>query len=194
MGFRYIDLGDNYAQLVVDYEYWESPNDYYDTDSIEEALEYFHLTINEVTGLLKRNNEEITETLGLHNEEEIANFLEQLKKLGETLTKEQILENELLFLEWSPRQNYLVGDKVYYKDGVYECLQEHTSYIDDTPWDLHDCWQQVLPDSKIDEWHSNSNYANGDLITYEGDIYQSLIDGNNYLPDNSTYWEMTTEG
>lgn len=193
MGIRYTDLGDGYVQLEIDYKYWEEPNNYYDTDSIEEAIEYFHLNLDENTGLLRYEDKEIMSVLGLHNDEEIESFLAQLKKIGETLTEQEAINNEFLFLEWSPKQTYSTDDRVYYKDGVYKCLQDHTSHIENTPWDLHDCWKKMLPKSKTEEWYPNNNYANGDLVTYSGKTYQSLIDGNNLSPDNANYWGFIVE-
>ena len=46
MGLRLIDLPENYAMLIVDFDYWIQPDKFYDSSKVEEAMEYFGLEIS----------------------------------------------------------------------------------------------------------------------------------------------------
>mgnify|MGYP003538937362 FL=1 len=47
MGLRLVPLREDYVALVVDYDYWVFSESYYDTTSLEEAMDYFDLYLDE---------------------------------------------------------------------------------------------------------------------------------------------------
>ena len=121
MGLRLVPLYEDHVALVADNDYWIFPESYYDTTSVEEAMEYFHLYLDENNELRRRDlNKELMNKYGIFEGNTDA-FLQQLEELGNSLSKEDAVEYEFIFLDWMPGKFYETGHRVYYSDGVYEC-------------------------------------------------------------------------
>lgn len=188
MGLRLVPLREDYVMLVVDHEYWVKPDTYYDTFSIEEAMNYFNLYLDDNNELRRRDlNKEFMEKYGIYEENSDA-FLQQLEKLGNSLPEEQAVDSEFIFLDWMPGKYYEIGHRVYYSDGVYECIRNHTAHIGGTPWDLHKFWKKLTHKNKVDDWYPESNYAEGDKAIYLNQVWFSKVDGNNDIPGETDTW------
>jgi hypothetical protein len=99
---------------------------------------------------------------------------------------------------WSPNSvSYSIGDRVVYNMSVYECLQAHVSQEAWNPSAAPSLWtfiEQVVtptpeptvtatpeptvtatPEPTPEEWSGESvQYNVGDLVTYEGDVYECI--------------------
>lgn len=188
MGLRLVPLYEDHVALVADNDYWVFPESYYDTTSVEEAMEYFHLYLDENNELRRRDlNKELMDRYGIF-EGNTDIFLQQLEELGNSLSKEDAIEHEFIFLDWMPGKFYETGHRVYYSDGVYECLRDHTAHIGGTPWDLPKFWKKLAYENKVDEWYPESNYAENDKVMYLSRVWFSKIDGNNDIPGETDSW------
>lgn len=104
------------------------------------------------------------------------------------------IEGTPLFPEWRPEVAYVVGTRVKYNDVLYKVLQDHTSQETWTPEDAPSLFAQVLiPDENvIPEWiqpGSTNPYMKGDKVTFNGAVYQSIVDNNVWAPD-AYGWEL----
>lgn len=188
MGFRLVPLREDYVMLAIDNDYWNHPETYYDAFSVEEAMDYFNLYLDDNNELRRRDlNKELMEKYGIY-EGNTDTFLQQLEELGNSLSEEQAIDHEFIFLDWMPGKFYEIGNRVYYADGVYECLRNHTAHIGGTPWELQKFWKKLEHENKIDEWYPESNYAEGDKVTYLNQVWFSKIDGNNDIPGEFDSW------
>lgn len=135
-------------------------------------------------------------------------MLRALQIFASTLTDTQALEVASIYPTWAAGTAYDVGDIVSYGTNpvgdpqLYKVVQAHTAQADWTPDAtpaLYDAFG--LDDSGYTLWAQPSGahdaYQTGDVVNYNGTLYQSLIDGNVWAPDvYPAGWELyeaTTE-
>ena len=188
MGIRIVPLCDDYVMLAYDNNYWDHPETYYNTSSLEKAIEYFNLYIDDDNNLRRKDIKKIfLERYGI-KENNADEFLSQLESIGNSLSTEMAIDNEFIFLDWMPNKYYEIGNRVYYSDGVYECICNHTAHSAGTPWDLPKFWKKLEHENKVEDWYPNSNYAEHDKVMYLGQVWFSKKDGNNDIPNESDSW------
>ena len=131
--------------------------------------------------------------------------LENQKKLAltffaETLTDAQALQVPMLFEEFDGNGvAYEVGKRVLYNDILYKVIQAHTSQEGWTPTAAPSLFAKVINetiDGSIPEFEqpdSTNPYMKGDRVTFNGKVYESLIDNNVYSPsDYPAGWKEIT--
>lgn len=117
-----------------------------------------------------------------------------LQMFAASLTDEQAMEVVAVFDPWVSGKAYVVGDFVTYGENsvgdpqLYKVVQAHTSQADWTPDVTSSLYDAIgLDDSGYPVWSqptgSHDAYNAGDIVNYNGTLYQSLIDGNVYAPD-----------
>ena len=125
------------------------------------------------------------------------NLIEALERLialtlsDKVIAEEMSDEDKALFLSLFPQYKigkaYKIGDVFGYKDSLYEVLQDHTSQEDWPPDTTASLYKKHTPDGVIEEWvaptGAHDAYMLGDRVTYEGQIYESIIDSNVWRPD-----------
>ena len=125
-----------------------------------------------------------------------------LQLFVQTLTEEQALEVATVFPAWEVNRAYAVGDIVSYGENstgdpqLYKVVQAHTSATEWTPdktASLYDAFG--LDGSGYPVWSQPSGahdaYNTGDVVSYNGTLYRSLIDGNTWSPDEYPEgWEV----
>lgn len=134
---------------------------------------------------------------------------EQLKKAlqmyANTLTEEQAMEIATVYPAWEENHAYSVGDIISYginsvgDPQLYKVVQAHTSQADWLPEAtpaLYDAFG--LDESGYPVWSQPSGahdaYNTGDIVNYNGTLYQSLIDGNTWSPEAyPAGWEVYSE-
>ena len=138
---------------------------------------------------------------------------EQLRKalqmFAATLTEEQALEISAVYPVWETGRAYAVGDILSYGTNsvgdpqLYKVVQAHTSQDNWRPgaWteSLYDAFG--LDDGGYPIWSQPSGahdaYNQGDIVNYNGTLYQSTINGNVWSPDvypaGWTVYAATTE-
>ena len=113
---------------------------------------------------------------------------------GATLTEDQALICVRLYKPWEVGKAYKKGDFFTYGvNGVgdpqlYKVAQDHTSQADWKPDTVPALYTPIgLDDSGYPVWAkptgAHDAYNKGDIVNYNGTLYQSLIDGNTYSPD-----------
>ena len=119
-----------------------------------------------------------------------------IEQAAKSLPDADALEAVELFPAWKPDTAYKVDERVRCEDGLYRCVQAHTSQSDWTPDAVPALWTLV----SLDEWPewvqptgAQDAYNKGDKVTYNGKHYVSLIDGNVWSPDAYPQgWEVAT--
>jgi hypothetical protein len=104
------------------------------------------------------------------------------------LTIGQMLELIEIYPDWEPGTNYSTGMVVKYESQLYEVIAPgHTSQDDWTPDVTPALFKKIEPKGVIPEWvqptGSHDAYNTGDKVTFNGIIYESLIDGNVWSPE-----------
>lgn len=106
-----------------------------------------------------------------------------------------------IFPIWSANSvKYKTGDRVSYENVLYKVLQDHTSQESWKPDVSPSLFSKVLTsaDNTPKPWvqpDSTNAYKKGDRVTYNGKIYESLIDNNVWSPDGyPAGWKEVEEG
>lgn len=119
---------------------------------------------------------------------------EAMDVAGASLTEEQALICVRLYRAWEIGKAYAVGDFLSYGvNGVgdpqlYKVAQAHTSQADWTPEAVPALYVPVgLTDEGYPVWSkptgAHDAYNTGDIVDYNGELYESLINGNVYSPE-----------
>ena len=128
-----------------------------------------------------------------------------LQMFAATLTEEQALEIATVYPVWEPGKAYAVGNIISYGTNttgdpqLYKVVQAHTSQADWLPEAtpaLYDAFS--LDESGYPVWSQPSGahdaYNTGDIVSYNGTLYKSLMDGNTWSPEAYPQgWEVYTE-
>lgn len=117
-----------------------------------------------------------------------------LQMFSAGLTEEQAMEVVAVFDPWVANKVYTVGD--YFTFGVngvgdpqlYKVNQDHTSQADWSPDKTPALYTAIGLDSDgYPVWSQPTGvhdaYNTGDIVNYNGVLYESLIDGNVYSPE-----------
>ena len=111
-----------------------------------------------------------------------------------SLSEEQAMEVSAIYAPWSAGKSYALGEYVTYgKNSVgdpqlYKVVQAHTSQADWTPDVTAALFVAIgLDDKGYPVWSqptgAHDAYNKGDIVNYNGTLYESLIDGNVYSPE-----------
>ncbi|MCZ2078196.1 MAG: hypothetical protein LC130_24760 [Bryobacterales bacterium] len=90
-------------------------------------------------------------------------------------------------LEWVAREQVHLGTRRVYDGVLYECLQPHVTESTWTPPATPNLWRVVESEPETPPaWQqptgAHDAYNIGDRVTFEGSIYESLIDANVWSP------------
>lgn len=121
-------------------------------------------------------------------------FRKALQMFAMSLSDDQAMEVATVFDPWVVGKTYAVGDFVTHGENsvgdpqLYKVVSKHTSQADWTPDATPSLYDAIgLDDSGYPVWSqptgAHDAYNTGDIVNYNGTLYQSLIDGNVYSPD-----------
>ena len=121
-------------------------------------------------------------------------FRRAVQMFAASLDDEKALEIATMYDPWKEGKAYAVGDFLTYGTNsvgdpqLYKVAQAHTSQADWTPDAAASLYVAVgLDDSGYPVWSAPTGahdaYNTGDVVNYNGTLYQSLIDGNVYSPE-----------
>lgn len=174
--------------------YKNNPN--YGTTETAEQVIYIDLT----DGLTFDEAEEIMEDSPEFQEYEDPEEA-LLQELAPTLSDDQASSVPYIYMEWDAyAHSYVAGDRVRYSDGFYKCIQSHTSQVDWYPPNAASLWSSlidatVLPIGDYPLWQqpeSTNPYMTGDIVTFGGQLWISVIDNNVWAP--GVYgWDVVEE-
>ena len=128
-----------------------------------------------------------------------------LETLDADTQADKILEIPSTFPKYVVGKTYKVKDIFQYGENavgdpqLYQVLQEHTSAAEWTPDTAASLYKKVgVTEDGFPEWvqplGASDAYNTGDIVSYNGVLYESIIDGNVWTPD--TYpqgWEVYAE-
>ena len=136
-------------------------------------------------------------------------YAEQFRKavqyFATTLPEEKALVVSSIFDEWSVNVKYVTGDWVAYgvnavgDPQLYQVLQDHTSAAQWTPDTATSLYKKVgISPSGYPLWvqplGATDAYNIGDIVSYNGKLYKSIINANVWAPDvYPAGWEEYTE-
>lgn len=200
MGFIKETYTNGNAGLMVNFTLAENTDTYFSGDSVEEAMAYFGMYLDEYNNLkIGSDSERAMDVLEIEPTEAVA-FREQIDTLIATLDDEAAVECMILFPSWDAKNQYKTGDRVRYQDVLYKVLQDHTAQADWAPNVASGLFAKVLnetEDGSVPEWvqpDSTNAYMTGDHVMFEGMEYVSVIDNNTWSPaDYPAGWEIVAE-
>ena len=119
---------------------------------------------------------------------------EAMDVAGATLTDEQALTCVRLYRSWEVGKNYSVGEFLTFGENsvgdpqLYKVVQNHTSQADWKPDKTASLYDAIgLDKNGYPVWSqptgAHDAYNKGDIVNYNGTLYESLIDGNTYSPE-----------
>lgn len=129
-----------------------------------------------------------------------------LQMFASSLTDEQAMEVVAVYDPWVVGKTYSVGEFLTYgENGVgdpqlYKVAQAHTSQADWTPDATPALYVAIgLDDAGYPVWSrptgAHDAYNTGDVVDYNGTLYESVIDGNVYSPEAyPSGWKIYEEG
>ena len=131
---------------------------------------------------------------------------EAMDYAGATLNEETALVCVALYRPWSVDTAYKKDE--YFTYGVnsvgdpqlYRVVQDHTSQADWTPDTVPALYTPIgLDDEGYPIWSqptgAHDAYNKGDIVDYNGTLYESLIDGNTFSPEAYPEgWQVFTPG
>ena len=121
-------------------------------------------------------------------------FGRALQLFAASLDDEKAMEVPYIYDPWAVGKSYAVGEFVTYGTNsvgdpqLYKVVQAHTSQADWTPDLTASLFVAIgLDDAGYPVWSqptgAHDSYNEGDIVNYNGTLYQSLINGNVYPPD-----------
>ena len=132
-------------------------------------------------------------------------FRKAVQLFAARLTDEQAMEIATIYDPWAVGKSYSVGEFVTYGENsvgdpqLYKVVQAHTSQADWTPDTAVSLFTAIGLDEKgYPVWSqptgAHDAYNTGDIVDYNGTLYQSRIDGNTYSPEAyPAGWAVYTE-
>ncbi len=121
-------------------------------------------------------------------------FRKALQMFAASLDDEKALEVATIYDEWVVGKSYAAGEFVLYGENavgdpqLYKVVQAHTSQEDWTPDITASLYDAIgLDESGYPIWSrptgAHDAYNAGDVVNYNGVLYESLINGNIYSPE-----------
>ena len=124
-------------------------------------------------------------------------YLEQLRRAIQIVTAslpdEQALEISTVYPKYEVGKAYKTGDRFIYgvntvgDEQLYKVVQDHTSQTDWLPSNTPSLYKAIgVTEEGYDEWSAptgaHDTYQKGDIVSYQGTLYISTVDGNAYAP------------
>ena len=117
-----------------------------------------------------------------------------LETLDPETQVEKILEVPTMYPKYAVGKAYKVKDIFAYGENavgdpqLYQVLQDHTSAAEWTPDTANSLYKAIgITEDGISVWvqplGASDAYNTGDQVSYNGEIYESTIDGNVWAPD-----------
>lgn len=121
-------------------------------------------------------------------------FRKAVQMFAASLTDEKALEIATIYDPWKEGKAYTFGEFVTYGTNpvgdpqLYKVVQAHTSQADWTPDATPALYDAIgLDESGYPVWSqptgSHDAYNTGDIVNYNGVLYESTVDGNVWAPD-----------
>lgn len=199
MGFIKEKYSNNRAGLVVCFRDVETNENYIDTDSVKDAMQHFHLRLENNQLYAESDDALAIKKIGIAIEE-ASELRSLMDDYAASLTDEDALNKMVLFANWAENAvEYKTGERIRFNGKLYVVLKDHVSQSDWTPAEANSLFALVLKDAEngtVLEWmqpDSTNGYATGDLVMHNGICYKSLVDNNVWEPGtvgSETLWNV----
>lgn len=131
----------------------------------------------------------------MNKKQKMEQFRKAVKMFAASLDDERALEVATIYDAWRPGKAYAVGEFFTYGENsvgdpqLYKVAQAHTSQEDWTPDQVPALYTAIgLDEEGYPVWSqptgAHDAYNLGDIVDYNGVLYESLINGNVYAPDS----------
>lgn len=135
---------------------------------------------------IKNKTEQEYRTKKIESDNKISELL--IVNFISTLSDEEAITYKYSFQLWDNDKDYKKNDRFIYNDKFYKVLQDHHSQSNWLPDNSPSLYVEISdPSIEYPEWKqptgSHDAYSKGDKVTYKGNKYESLIDGNTYNPE-----------
>lgn len=132
-------------------------------------------------------------------------FRKALQLFANSLDEKTAMEVATVYDAWKPDKVYKAGEYLTYGENnvgdpqLYKVVQDHTSQADWMPFAAPSLYTPIgLTEEGYPVWSqptgAHDAYNMGDIVDYNGTLYESLIDGNVYAPDAyPAGWKVYTE-
>lgn len=121
-------------------------------------------------------------------------FFKAVQLFAASLDDEKAMEVATIYDPWAVGKSYSVGEFVTYGENsvgdpqLYKVVQAHTAQADWTPDTAVSLFTAIGLDEKgYPVWSqptgAHDAYNTGDIVDYNGTLYQSRIDGNTHSPE-----------
>lgn len=105
---------------------------------------------------------------------------------ADLLTPEEMTAMAEAFPAWEPDEAVQAGELRSHGGRLYRCVQAHTTQAGWEPPATSALWVDTAPPDVIPEWRqptgAHDAYQVGDRVTFDGSVYESLIDANTWSP------------
>ena len=132
-------------------------------------------------------------------------FRKALQLFANSLDETTAMEVSTVYDAWQENKTYKAGEYLTYGENsvgdpqLYKVVQDHTSQADWLPYATPSLYTPIgLTEEGYPVWAqptgAHDAYNTGDIVDYNGTLYESLIDGNVYAPDAyPAGWKVYTE-
>lgn len=140
----------------------------------------------------------------MNKKQAMEQFRKAVKLFAASLSEEQALEVATIYDKWEAGKTYGAGEYLTYGENsvgdpqLYKVVQGHTAQEDWLPGATEALYKAVgLDEEGYPVWSqptgAHDAYNTGDVVNYNGVLYESLIDGNVYSPDAyPAGWKVVT--
>lgn len=187
MGFIKEVYSNNRAGLVVAFGRGQTSANYFNGDSIEEAMKHFNIYLKGYEMYIKTEDEKAINDLGIKAEDAVE-FRSTVDAILTTLNDEQAAAAPILFPVWQANVEYKVGDRVRYNGKLYKVIQDHNSQIGWEPIYAASLFASLLIDEEnntILAWiqpDATNAYQKGDKVIHNRIFWVSTVNSNVWEP------------
>lgn len=126
-------------------------------------------------------------------------FRKALQMFAASLDDEKAMEVATVYDAWKADKAYKAGEYLTYGENsvgdpqLYKVVQNHTSQADWPPYAAPSLYTPIgLNDAGYPVWAqptgAHDAYNTGDIVDYNGTLYESQIDGNDTVPGSDERW------
>lgn len=113
-------------------------------------------------------------------------YRRHIERAAVSLPDEDALNAPEMYPHWREYMTLVVNDRIYYHDKLYRVVQAHTTQAGWEPDITPALFTEVAKPGEIHDWvqptGAHDAYNKGDKVRFEGNVYESLIDGNVWSP------------
>ena len=127
---------------------------------------------------------------------EAESYRAKIEMAAALMSDEAALDSIELIAPWRIKEYVNAGERRRFDGVLYKCVQAHTTQADWTPDITPALWVAVSIE-EYPEWvqptGAHDAYNIGDIVSYNGTLYISLIDANVWSPEGyPAGWEVYT--